>query len=1097
MPPTKIPQVVHYLRKLNESRDFPIVNDDGFIIQMVNKRGAQARAGAKILQGDSLNAFLKAKFPHLPLHYASSPCLRALEHQSKSGGQWTQATINEAALEFLVPAQTRFLVIFPEAFDRVELFKDKTFRAKDKKTGKETGGVMSRCPHCQDNQHVRFSKWLFCAKQERPRRSAHCDGATTFFAGGQYECSNPECAGSRPPNERNKDGSEWTELVEKTRAHTFQPWTKECFRLYPDVIRKKYSGYVYGLGEDEEPQYLPSPELAHRLLDTDTNFSALEKELKNHFGIITQKAVQDYQLFVTEHGTPKTRSSQIPDFFRQAAAATAKPTTMFKWPEFDRKAFEEDFAPPGYGAIRTMFFIVFRSIRPHLRRDLLSRVPGRILRWDGTYDLAKKLMADGLSELSAAVLLLVCGEYGHIVFFAFADAESETNWKLINLLLKERCERVGMQHVQKVIAAYTDTCCCNLKNPSKHWFAIIWPNATRAPLKDPLHGMMQVTRTVDKDSEIHQPFCSELSGCLIENDFNSYRDITREYMTEYRDATVVQARKFVASMPTWRSRVYKQSVKRSDSISRINTLYIKTDEANSKLIADGEPPFFTNKSRHKRGTKAEFDNLKEHVQKGCYEDPLPCREMSYPLHDCSSDDEDDSGSGKTKRKGKRPPKLGSRRGTSGLESSNKTTNKSAADQTRLGMELGDARTELRVHQHNNRKDIILRGVAAADPSVIPVSKSIFWWVDEENDQHAINLSNLESGAAARRLSRLPQKDFIEEPTGSEFLRYKEGINVEGVLFFAGVSETVTASVARAARETSHPSYLHAAAAVATLAEAAPLTVATMPAPAPPDAGATAVAASAAGAGASAGAATTAATNAPTTATTGTGTTGTTTTTATVAAGPASSQYYHSSGATVWGRKEQGHRGRPLTQHTVTLPLDPMQQAVAATILGQLTVTAPQSQQQTVNQLATNLQQHWNTTHSMALLANMPSVQGGMLTQPCAQQIVTQATTAAVTQAFGFLPRGGMMLPFHAPIQPRQGAVAPTVMTAAPVLKELNALTEAEVQALTAKEALDYCRKFNISRPASKADRIQAVLSYMRNPGQHQQEQRGKKRTVEP
>ena len=153
---------------------------------------------------------------------------------------------------------------------------------------------------------------------------------------------------------------------------------------------------------------------------------------------------------------------------------------------------------------------MFRSLRPHLRRDLLSRVPGRILRWDGTYDLAKKLMADGLSELSAEVLLLVCGEYGHIVFFAFADAESDTNWKLINILLKKRCERLGMQHVDKVIAAYTDTCCCNLDDPSKHWFAKLWPNATRAPLKDALHGQMQVTRSVDKDSELYKPFCSEL-----------------------------------------------------------------------------------------------------------------------------------------------------------------------------------------------------------------------------------------------------------------------------------------------------------------------------------------------------------------------------------------------------------------------------------------------------------------------------------------------------------------------------------------------------------------------------------------------------------
>lgn len=531
-------------------------------------------------------------------------------------------------------------------------------------------------------------------------------------------------------------------------------------------------------------------------------------------------------------------------------------------------------------------------------------------------------------------------------------------------------------------------------------------------------------------------------------------------MTEFPEtASIEHAHHIVATTSTWKSRVYRQSVKKSDSISRINQLYDKTDEANSKLMAEGEPPFFTVKSRNKRGTKAEFENLKAHVRKGCYQDPLPCREMSYPLASNDSDNDDETNSD-SKRSNKRPPKLGSRRGTSGLESSNKTTNKSANDQTRLGMELSDARTELRVHQHNNRKDRMLQAVAA-DPSVIPISKSIYWWLDEENDQHAVDLSNnLASSAAAQRLSKLPPHEFVEEPTGRSFLPHKESIPVERELFLAGVSETVTASVARAARETPNPSFLRATAAVATMTEtAASLTVPAAVASPP-----------------------------------------------TAVASPASSSpsYYHSSGATAWGRKEHGHRGRPMTQQTVSLPLNAQQQAIAAAMLSRVTVAAPQSQQQTVNQIATNLMQQWNTEHSLSLLANSPSNQGGMLTQPHARQIVAQATTAAVTQAFGFLPPG--MLPVHhVPIQPRQGNVMPTTVTAAttvvkkppPVLKALCELTEVEVQAFTSREALDYCNKFSLSKPNTKEGRVQAILRYMRDPGQPQHQQkkqgRGKKR----
>jgi hypothetical protein len=168
--------------------------------------------------------------------------------------------------------------------------------------------------------------------------------------------------------------------------------------------------------------------------------------------------------------------------------------------------------------------------------------------------------------------------------------------------------------------------------------------------------------------------------------------------------------------------------------------------------------------------------------------------------------------------------------------------------------------------------------------------------------------------------------------------------------------------------------------------------------------------------------------------------------------------------------------------------------IRTVFLGHLTAAVPQSQQQTVNQVAANLQQQWNTTHSFALLSNMPSVQRGMLTQPHARQIVAQATSTGVSQAFGFLPPS--MVPFPARIQPRE-SVSSMAVPAPSVLKELNALTEAEVKGFTTREALAYCNKFNLAKPSSKDARIQAILLYMGSIAGEQQtsqkQPRGRKR----
>jgi hypothetical protein len=91
------------------------------------------------------------------------------------------------------------------------------------------------------------------------------------------------------------------------------------------------------------------------------------------------------------------------------------------------------------------------------------------------------------------VLGIVHGEIGHVLFYAFMNAEKTKNWKIMNCYIRRRCEKRGQEHVDAVVAAYTDICCEGLKDPSKHWLADMWPCVKRAPLKDAKHAMLLVT----------------------------------------------------------------------------------------------------------------------------------------------------------------------------------------------------------------------------------------------------------------------------------------------------------------------------------------------------------------------------------------------------------------------------------------------------------------------------------------------------------------------------------------------------------------------------------------------------------------------------
>jgi hypothetical protein len=144
----------------------------------------------------------------------------------------------------------------------------------------------------------------------------------------------------------------------------------------------------------------------------------------------------------------------------------------------------------------------------YLDRDLFDRTPGQFIRWDGTYSVANKLM-DGIDELdSVGVLLILFGEYGDIVSFAFAPSEGPDYWQVLHWFLRRHCKNKGYQLVQEVIGGWDDLGSTNFKNPKDHWFAKVWPNLHRAPWKDVMHGVSLVTKSTHGGSHpMHAWFC--------------------------------------------------------------------------------------------------------------------------------------------------------------------------------------------------------------------------------------------------------------------------------------------------------------------------------------------------------------------------------------------------------------------------------------------------------------------------------------------------------------------------------------------------------------------------------------------------------------
>ena len=351
---------------------------------------------------------------------------------------------------------------------------------------------------------------------------------------------------------------------------------------------------------------------------------------------------------------------------------------------------------------------IYKRVEPYLQRDLLTRLPGRMLRVDGTYKIMKVTMnmTDAAGENKC--LYVVMGEYGHIVSFAFCDSERDMVAQRLFYFLKKRMLRLkGPEAVDKVIAVYSDTC-CNNADPEQHWLLHFFPNCKRAPIKDVWHGIDLVSRsTVGPHHPLYDGFKSGLWNALLKWDKQSVDRALNSYLATDPQGKTFKGNRLLAKDEMFKSKPWRKRMKsfisdaqKDATANEVIDVYLKTVKLDKEarlaeqIKHNNYLSLFTKTVAitGSLGTKDAIDNFVEHIRKGCFSDPLPCHLMSYPASDRAPADGG-------------PPTYNSRRGTNKVEAINRTGKNASVDRaTRQTAELTHDRYMVFVAQHNLATD---------------------------------------------------------------------------------------------------------------------------------------------------------------------------------------------------------------------------------------------------------------------------------------------------------------------------------------------------------------------------------------------------------
>jgi hypothetical protein len=648
--------------------------------------------------------------------------------------KWTDSTMKKAASEFEIPGDTRILIVFPDLFDRDELIKHPAFKFEftdDKGSRRVT--VKTPCPWCQTNKFVTF-----------PSKVGYKEGTSRSIADFRTcipivtpigSCSNPACQGN--PNRAKKKGSD-------TTFHLYEAcvWSK-----YPLEVREQYTSTLYTeVADGQNGEIFVSEDLCKEILKDDAIIAASARHMKESFERHRTRAIEAYSRFIQSQLNDTTKKDNL---------------TEQSWPRLNLENYDKVFRPPSKDKLGKIFDRCFDLVYPFLQRDLYSRTPGVCVKWDGTFDFAKKTMNDPHAQEEINVLCIICGQYGHVMSFAFSKSECSQVYQRMNYFLRKRCDRLGKSH--EVQFAVSDVCCEGLDDPSKHWVASVWPNVQRAPYKDLMHGQKKVfDGTRGASHELHRTFTSEMKDKCMLWDVRSQQHVFKLYKKEEQQPSLTHE---IGIQLMMQSDKYRNKI--LNYIPNPQSLAASVEEAYANLVADDDALNVDAQLQGKgylsyilkpirgvcRGTKAEIDNMCCHIRKGCYTYPLPPEMMAHKIN--PEDEYSD---------------LVRFASTSQGEATNKQINRLTKDIGQQGAERGNKRLWLRVTRYNLDKDARLAKLLG-----LQKPRSLEWYLHEALLQkHPCTFGDLFGGMLFP--PQLPEGYF--EPMGIDYGRYKEWDNIQ-------------------------------------------------------------------------------------------------------------------------------------------------------------------------------------------------------------------------------------------------------------------------------------------------------------------------------
>jgi hypothetical protein len=174
---------------------------------------------------------------------------------------------------------------------------------------------------------------------------------------------------------------------------------------YPVELRSKYSAILHTDAADgSDGETFVSEDLCAEVLGDETNFTETQRFMKESYNRNLQRAVHAYIRF--------QRTEDVGDL---------------TWPNISKTNFELVFKPPSNKLLKKIFDVSFELVFPFLRRDLFCRTPGRLVKWDGTFDFLKKTKDDELAEDDNDCLHIVWGDYGHVLAWAMSAGNENDN----------------------------------------------------------------------------------------------------------------------------------------------------------------------------------------------------------------------------------------------------------------------------------------------------------------------------------------------------------------------------------------------------------------------------------------------------------------------------------------------------------------------------------------------------------------------------------------------------------------------------------------------------------------------------------------------